>query len=135
MNHGSQPDSPKSDWAISGSPASGVRMSKTMFCFLVIFLLQAGSLRAQQKSVVDVKASRFSNGVVLVEILKGAKGFDLQCNQGAPACEPLKAGKYQLLELPKNTGMYECQDVQVFSESDDASDPDKKLGEYCLTDK
>ncbi len=76
-----------------------------------------------------------SNGVVLVDILKAAKGFDLQCNQGAPSCEHLKAGKYQMVELPANSGMYDCRDVQIFSESDDASDSDKKLGEYCLTDK
>ena len=110
--------------------------TKIMFAALGLFLLWgAAGVSAQEKSVITVKGTTLSNGVVLIDIVKGGKDFDIQCNQGAPGCTPLKAGKYQLVRLPENMGMYECKDVQVFEESADTSDSNKKLGEYCLNDK
>jgi hypothetical protein len=41
-----------------------------------------------------------------------------------------------MIELPSNSGMYDCRDVQVYpdlSVNPDAGD--KKIGEYCLTGK
>ncbi len=40
-----------------------------------------------------------------------------------------------MVELPKNFGMYECQDVEVYPESAVTEDKDQKLGEYCLVEK
>jgi hypothetical protein len=39
-----------------------------------------------------------------------------------------------MVTLPKNHGVYECQNVDLFP---GASDPDdaKKVGEYCLLEK
>jgi hypothetical protein len=50
-------------------------------------------------------------------------------------CASLRNGTYQIVELAKNFGMYECKDVEIYSES--AVDPqkDKKLGEFCLEEK
>lgn len=40
-----------------------------------------------------------------------------------------------MVELPKNFGMYECKDVEIYSESVVTSDKDMKVGEYCLVEK
>ena len=44
-------------------------------------------------------------------------------------------GKYQMVELPQNFGMYECKvkDVEVYTEEDKSLQ--NKLGEYCLIEK
>jgi len=102
---------------------------------ILLFLCSAMKASAQEKFSITVKGSVVSNGVVVVDVLKGTKGYDLQCNQGAPSCVQLKKGKYDMLALPPNSGMYDCKDVQVFAEGADTDDSDKKLGEYCLTDK
>lgn len=106
--------------------------------FLLVGLLLlwgAVNASAQEKSPITVKGTSVSNGVVVVDVMKGTKGYLLECNQGSSGCTQLKSGKYQLLELPPNTGMYDCKDVQVFPEGADTEDSDKKLGEYCLNDK
>ena len=92
-------------------------------------------LAGQEKSAITVKGTTLSNGVVVVDVMKGTKGYLMECNQGAPGCTQLKGGKYQLVELQANSGMYDCKDVQVFAEGADTEDSDKKLGEYCLNDK
>jgi len=107
--------------------------TKISLLLVVILLLAAGV--AAQESIVTVKGSEVNNGVVIVDVIKGGKGYDLQCNQGAPSCVLLKSGKYQLVELPSNSGMYDCRDVQVFPNYEETKDKDNKLGEYCLMDK
>jgi len=109
--------------------------TRVALCILMMFLLLWGAVMvcAQEKSVITVKGSGLYNGVVIVDVSKGAKKFDLRCNQGAPFCASLKSGKYLMVELPANHGMYDCQDVQVFAESAvDTDDPNSKIGEYCL---
>lgn len=108
--------------------------TKIALFLLIVLILLAGAVRvaAQDQSSITVKGSQATNGVVIVDVSKGAKKFELQCNQGAPSCAPLKSGKYLMVELPSNRGMYDCHDVQVFSESADSTDPDKRIGEYCL---
>jgi hypothetical protein len=114
----------------------GVRMKTRILLLLVAILLVAAGVVAQEASVITVKGTEVNNGVVIVDVIKGGKGYDLQCNQGAPSCAPLKSGKYQLVELPSNSGMYDCRDVQVFPNNEGSTnDRDNKLGEYCLTDK
>lgn len=75
-----------------------------------------------------------------MDILKASKAYQLQCNQGASGCTNLKSGNYLMVELPKNFGMYECSNVEIYPASaatPDTSAPDKdnKLGEYCLIEK
>lgn len=83
-------------------------------------------------SPITVKKSELNNGVIVVQVLKSGKAFELQCNQGAQSCAKLSPGKYQLAELPKNWGLYDCKDVQVYAESADKQDDSSKLGEYCM---
>jgi hypothetical protein len=83
----------------------------------------------QEKAPVKVTSSEVVTGVVIVHVQKGEKTLDLQCNEGAGACAKLPAGNYLMLELPKNTGMYDCKNIEIY----DQAKPDAgKLGAYCL---
>lgn len=105
-----------------------------IFLFLSFILVGAMALAADESSTsaITVKASAKSSGVVTLLITKDAKSFQLSCNETMPSCVDLKKGNYRMLELPKNHGMYDCQDVRVFAESATSTDDDSKLGEYCL---
>src|ERR1022692_2736760 len=115
----------------------GVRMKKGILFFFLLALFICGAAKAwgQEKSAITVKSSEFNNGVLIVDVQKAGKGYELQCNQGAPSCTPLKSGKYQMVELPSNAGMYDCKDVEVFADPATSPEADKKIGEYCLTAK
>lgn len=106
-------------------------MKKTI---LVLFILTLALLLAQQKSVITVKDSSVATGVIIVDAQMAGKAVELQCNQETPGCTNLKRGTYLMVELPKNHGIYDCKDVQVFPESANP-DTDQKLGEYCLNQK
>ena len=107
-----------------------------LFLLLALFLLLgAVHVSAQEKSYIAVRGSQLNNGVVILDILKAGKAYQLQCNQAEPTCTTLKDGKYQMVELPKNFGMYECNDVEIYPESVVTSDRDTKVGEYCLVEK
>jgi hypothetical protein len=43
----------------------------------------------------------------------------------------VKPGEYQMVRLPKNHGMYDCQNVDLYLQTAD-TETDDKLGEYCL---
>ncbi len=103
----------------------------------VIFAAQRGF--AEERSQVKVKGTKTVNGVVAVDVNKGGKTVSLQCNDGQPACNPLKAGDYWLVELPENHGMYDCKNVEVYPGDKDPGDEDerdeaKRLGAYCLVE-
>jgi hypothetical protein len=97
-------------------------------------MLAAVILVAQQKSTIVVKDSGAYSGVIVITAAMGGKSIELQCNQGSGSCVSLKSGNYVMVELPKNHGMYDCQNVDVYAESADLSSA-QKIGEYCLTRK
>jgi hypothetical protein len=119
------------------SDPKGERMKKgTMTFLLALFLLSGvGKALAQEKIAITVKGTELNNGVVIVDVLKAGKGFELQCNQGASSCTLLKSGKYLMVELPSNSGMYDCKDVQIYSDPSSGPGGDQKIGEYCLVAK
>jgi hypothetical protein len=101
----------------------------------VLFLLvSAIMVLAQEQSNITVKESSTSSGVVIVSGDMEGKSFELQCNVSSPSCQALKPGKYQMVQLPKNHGMYDCQNADVFEIGKDPS-TDQRLAEYCLTVK
>lgn len=113
-----------------------MRKGVVLFLLLTLFLLFGSvEVSAQEKSFITVKANELNNGVVILDVLKAGKTYQLQCNQNMSGCTTLKSGKYQMVELPKNFGMYECQDVEIYPESAMTGDKDQKLGEYCLVQK
>jgi hypothetical protein len=101
---------------------------------LVFFiLLVATALWAADKSPVTVKSSQVVSGVVLVTVNENGKSLDLQCNDGHAYCKAVKPGEYRMVRLPKNRGMYDCQNVDLYPRTADPEN-EEKLGEYCLNE-
>jgi hypothetical protein len=88
---------------------------------VLLILFIALAVWAQDKSQVTVKTATTSNGL------------ELQCTAEQAWCNAVKAGDYQMVRLPKNHGMYDCQNVDLFPSGADVEN-DQKLGEYCLND-
>jgi len=108
---------------------------------LIVFgLLAAMQVMAQDKSIVTVKSGEVNNGVVILTMhqaatpQQAAESFALHCNKGMTDCKALQPGTYLMVRLPKNWGMYDCANVDLYpSTADPASS--EKLGEYCLIEK
>ena len=60
--------------------------------------------------------------------------MELHCNKGASACKAVEAGSYLMVKLPKNWGMYDCANVDLYTATANP-DTDQKIGEYCLQQK
>lgn len=97
------------------------------------WIVSAGQAFAQERTNVKVTGSEVITGVVVVDIVKEGKSLKLQCNQGATNCKPLKSGGYAMVELPKNYGMYDCKNVEIYRE--DKPEGAELLGDYCLVEK
>ena len=107
-------------------------MKKAIF---LLVLLVGAQLAAQDKSTVTVKSSNVVTGVVIINVIDEAKAsFELHCNKGASACKAPDPGSYIMVRLPKNWGMYDCANVDLFPTSANP-DTDQKIGEYCLIQK
>jgi hypothetical protein len=98
---------------------------------ILFVLLFALTLWAQDKTQVTVKRTDTVSGIILVTATENGKQIEFQCTAQQAWCTALKAGEYQLVRLPKNHGMYDCQNVDLFSSTADV-EGDQKLGEYCL---
>lgn len=70
---------------------------------LLLVLMVAAQLAAQEKSNVTVKSAETNNGVVIVTATpeQGKASFALQCNKGAPACKAPEPGSYIMVRLPR----------------------------------
>jgi hypothetical protein len=108
----------------------------------LILLVLAVGVRAiaQDQSVITVKNSETSGGVVIVTALQpgvddqAKLSLELHCNKGASACKAPESGSYIMVRLPKNWGMYDCANVDLYAATADPS-KDQKIGEYCLNQK
>jgi hypothetical protein len=101
---------------------------------LVLILGAAISAAAQQTSVITVKDSTMSGDVVVVTIKSAGEARDLQCSKSILFCKAPPPGQYVMVRLPKNRGIYDCANVDLFRESDDP-EQGNKVGEYCLLEK
>jgi len=101
---------------------------------LILGALLAAQIAPSDKSLITVKNSEVSGGVVIVSAVVGKTPVELQCNKGAAFCTVLEAGDYLMVRLPKNFGLYDCQNADVYPKS---ADPEKadKIGEYCLAER
>ena len=98
---------------------------------VILVLFAAVQMFAQDKSQVTVKSVDKNNGVVLITVAENGNTLELQCNEGASFCTAAKPGEYQMVRLPKNRGLYDCQNVDLFkSDADPASA--ERIGQYCL---
>ena len=108
---------------------------------IILLVLAAGmQLLAQDRSTVTVKKSEVGRETVVVTATSQGAGdqakasFELNCNKGASGCTAPEPGTYTMVRLPKNWGMYDCANVDLYAASADP-DKDQKIGEYCLVEK
>ena len=117
----------------------------SLLAAIAVLVLAAGRAVAQDEDIqsrsqIKVKTTQVAGGVVFVDILVGTKKSELQCNDGQPTCKSLKAGSYWMVVLPKNFGMYDCQNVEIYpgdktpGEKDNL-DPADRIGAYCQIEK
>ena len=107
-------------------------MKESALLFIVLLAIQ---LFAVEKSLITVKDTAVSNGVIIVSIRESSKTYQLQCNQTAPNCNAPKPGNYWLVRLPKNYGLYDCANVDLYPQSADPEQRDEVFGEYCISEK
>jgi len=113
-----------------------MKKSILLFVLLALFLVFGTvAAGAQDKSYITVKRNDLNNGVVILDIVRDGKVYRLTCNQGMQHCSSLKNGRYRMVELPKNFGMYDCTNVEIYSEFAANPQKDKKFGEFCLEEK
>lgn len=98
---------------------------------VILAIFTAVQLFAQDKSSVTVKSVDKNNGVVLISVTEDGKNLELQCNEGASFCTAVKPGDYLMVRLPKNRGLYDCQNVDLFKPDADPSSAER-IGQYCL---
>ena len=104
-------------------------MKKLLVCLMLLMALQVW---AQEKSKITVKSTEKNAGVIFVTIKEGGKTVDLNCNEGFPSCAAPKPGEYWMVKLPKNRGVYECQNVELYpSDTEDIANAEK-IGDYCM---
>jgi hypothetical protein len=116
---------------------AGMKKSRFLLTVLGVISLSLAttSAFAQEKTQIKVKSSEVVTGVVIVDILKDGKSYELQCNHGAYSCASLKSGTYWMVELPPNFGMYVCRDVEVYRIENGKPASSGRIGEYCLIEK
>jgi hypothetical protein len=108
---------------------------------LILLVLAVGMTAvAQDKATITVKNSETSGGVVMTAAIQPAIGdqaklsLELHCNKGASACTAPEPGSYIMVRLPKNWGMYDCANVDLYPVTADPVTA-QKIGEYCLNEK
>ena len=55
----------------------------------------------------------------------------LQCNKDVAGCAALETEDYLMVRLPKNHGMYDCANAEVYRKAAN-SEAGERLGQYCL---
>ena len=106
-------------------------MKRAFFIFVLIITVVA---LAQDVSQVTIKGTEVNSGVVIITAVSQGKMLELQCNQGMTGCKVPQAGSYVMVRLPKNQGMYDCANVEIFP---NGTDPvtGQRIGAYCLIEK
>src|SRR6201993_2433631 len=113
-------------------------MQKIILLFVValvlVLLFSPGVLSTQEQTEpqkITVKSKEVNNGVVILAVQEGKNFFELQCNKEFAGCVALNAGDYLMVRLPKNRGMYDCANAEVYSKAANSEIGDK-IGQYCL---
>jgi len=114
-------------------------MKRTVSLFAVLtaafVILATQQAFVQERTPVKVTGSEVVTGVVIVHVQKDGKALELQCNQGVSNCKALSSGSYLMVELPKNYGMYDCKNVEMYRGDQDKPEAAEKIGDYCLVEK
>ena len=114
-------------------------MKRTVSLFSVLtavfVILATQPALAQEKTPVKVKNSEVVTGVVIVHVQKDGKPLELQCNEGTSSCKALPSGNYLMVELPKDYGMYDCKNVEMYRGDRAKPEAAEMIGAYCLVEK
>jgi hypothetical protein len=113
-----------------------MRKAAILFGVLLIVLFVPLALSAQEQlesQKITVKGKEVNNGVVILAVQEGKNSFDLRCNKDVSGCTILEPGEYTMVRLPKNRGLYDCANAEVYRKSANSEVGDK-LGQYCLVE-
>jgi hypothetical protein len=113
-----------------------MRKAAILFGVLLIFLFVPLALSAQEQlelQKITVKGKELNNGVVILAVQEGKNSFDLRCNKDVSGCTVLEPGDYMMVRLPKNRGLYDCANAEVYRKAANSEVGDK-LGQYCLVE-
>jgi hypothetical protein len=113
-----------------------MRKAAILFGVLLIVLFVPLALSAQEQlesQKITVKGKEVNNGVVILAVQEGRNSFDLRCNKDLSGCTILEPGEYTMVRLPKNRGLYDCANAEVYRKSANSEVGDK-LGQYCLVE-
>jgi hypothetical protein len=102
--------------------------------FFVFVILAAVLALAQDTSQITIKSGEMNNGVVIIAAVEGKTTVELQCNKGVTGCKIPEPGTYVLVRLPKNHGMYDCANVEIFPKGADPTSSER-IGAFCLIAK
>jgi len=106
------------------------------FALLLFVFLAAVPMLVQEQSdltTITIRSSEVNNGVVILAAREGKKSFELNCNQGMSGCAVPQPGDYLMLRLPKNHGVYQCANVELYRTTT-GSEVGDKIGQYCLVE-
>jgi hypothetical protein len=107
---------------------------KKPLILLVILMAVIVLAQSEPTTIVVKEATVATGGVLIVTADQAGKPIELQCTQSMSACVSLKNGKYVMVQLPKNHGMYDCQNVDIYADGANPATA-QKIGQYCLTQK
>jgi hypothetical protein len=113
-----------------------MRKAAILFGVLLIVLFVPLALSAQEQlesQKITVKGKEVNNGVVILAVQEGKNSFDLRCNKDVSGCTILEPGEYTMVRLPKNRGLYDCANAEVYRKSANSEVGDK-FGQYCLVE-
>ena len=107
-----------------------------LVALLLCLSFAAARMLAQEQrdaTTITVRSSEVNNGVVILAVREGKNSFELQCNKNLPGCAVLEPGNYSMIRLPKNYGVYDCANVDMYRTTNDSKLGDK-IGQYCLVE-
>ena len=102
---------------------------------ILLVLLAATTVIAQDKSTVSLKSSEVNNGLIILTVQQaepvqqGETSFVLQCSKAQAGCAIPPPGNYLMVRLPKNWGMYDGANVDLYPASGDLQ-TSHKIGEW-----
>ena len=102
-----------------------------VLCFSFATAVQTLAQEQHEATTITVRSSEVNNGVVILAVREGKNSFELQCNKNLPGCAVLEPGNYSMVRLPKNYGVYDCANVEMYRTTND-SKLGGKVGQYCL---
>jgi hypothetical protein len=110
-----------------------MRQAAILFVVVLLIVLALSAQEQLEAQKITVKGKEVNNGVVILAVQEGKNSFDLRCNRDVSGCTILEPGDYMMVRLPKNRGLYDCGNAEVYRKSRD-SEVGARLGQYCLVE-